>query len=63
MKVYELIDKLKKYDPSAEVIFIDTESVGHGIKFDGFGGGDGCTCDNCDEVFLTMSDYKDRPEQ
>lgn len=54
-KVSELIEKLKDFNPDAYVIGV-YNCVGHGLLSVGFGGGDGCTKSNCDDVSLHFSD-------
>lgn len=54
-KVSELIEKLKEFNPDAYVIGV-YDCVGHGLLSVGFGGGDGCTKSNCDDVSLHFSD-------
>lgn len=59
-KVSELIEKLKEFNPDAYVIGV-YDYVGHDLLSVGFGGGDGCTKANCDEITLHFTD--DNSEQ
>ena len=54
MKVSELIEKLKKYNQDAEVIGV-FDYKGYPILSIGFGGGDGCTKENCSEVIFSFT--------
>lgn len=54
-KVSELIEKLKDVNPDAYVIGV-YNCVGHGLLSVRFGGCDGCTESNCDDVSLYFVD-------
>ena len=54
-KVSELIEKLKECNPDAYVIGV-YNCVGHGLLSVGYGGSDGSTKSNCEEVTLHFTD-------
>lgn len=51
MKIKDLVKKLGKYNQEADVLGV-FDSVGYDLISISFGGGDGCTMDNCDNVGL-----------
>jgi hypothetical protein len=55
MKVKELIEKLQEFNQDAEVLGI-YDYVGYPLYWVSFGGGDGCTKENCDDVHLLLSE-------
>ena len=57
IKVHELIEMLSAFNPEAEVDGVFNYH-GYPLISVGFGGGDGCTKDNCDEVSLHFTNDK-----
>ena len=57
IKVHELIEMLSAFNPEAEVDGV-FNYYGYPLISVGFGGGDGCTKDNCDEVSLHFTNDK-----
>lgn len=55
MTVKEIIEKLEKYNPEAEVDIVDRtkpEPFSMGIESLGFGGSDDCSMKNCKKVYI-----------
>lgn len=62
MKVKELIEKLQEFNQDAEVLGI-YDYVGYPLYCGvSFGGGDGCTKENCDEVHLHFTNDRGEVE-